>query len=94
MAPAAVSNNSTTPDDSRHPFEFDSSVQSLVDSSKLQSLPAKFNLDIDTSAARCESLPVIDFAALTSLDADERSKAIAELAQACGDSGFFIVRKI
>lgn len=86
MASPAVSN-------SFQPFEFDTSVQSLVHSSNLKSLPSKFNLDSnETSASSCDSLPVIDFSALTAVDPDQRSKAVEELAEACAEWGFFIVR--
>ncbi|KAG6383413.1 hypothetical protein SASPL_156835 [Salvia splendens] len=95
MAPAAVSTNSSADDTRRHqPFEFNESVQSLVDASdNLEALPTKYNLGDtnDTRASSCESLPVIDYSALTSSDPHQRSKAIAELAEACADWGFFVV---
>ena len=97
MAPAAVSANSSADDTRRHqPFEFNESVQSLVDASdNLKALPNKYNLGDtnDTRASSCESLPVIDYSALTSSDPHQRSKAVAELAEACADWGFFVVSK-
>ncbi|KAG6406766.1 hypothetical protein SASPL_134376 [Salvia splendens] len=74
---------------------FKKSVQSIVDSSDLKHLPSKYNLELgggnDTSVTSCESLPVIDYSALTSADPHQRSKAVAELAAACADWGFFIL---
>ncbi|KAL1534361.1 2-oxoglutarate-dependent dioxygenase 19-like [Salvia divinorum] len=93
MAASAVSENSSA--DFDHPFEFKKSVQSIVDSSDLKHLPSKYNLELggghDTSAESCESVPVIDFSALTSGDPLRRSKAVAELAGACADWGVFFL---
>ncbi|KAL1534362.1 2-oxoglutarate-dependent dioxygenase 19-like [Salvia divinorum] len=93
MAASAVSENSSA--DFDHPFEFKKSVQSMVDSSNLEHLPSKYNLEIgggnDTSATSCESLPVIDYSALTSADPLRRSKAVAEFAGACADWGVFFL---
>ncbi|KAL1564627.1 2-oxoglutarate-dependent dioxygenase 19-like [Salvia divinorum] len=95
MAPATVSTNLSADDTARHlPFEFNESVQSLVDASdNLKALPSKYNLGDtnDTGASSCESLPVIDYSALTSSDPHQRSKAVAELAEACTDWGFFVL---
>lgn len=89
MASLAVSHSSS---DSFQPFEFNKSVQSLVDSSNLKALPSKFTLDSnETTASSCDSLPVVDFSALVSLDPHQRSKSITELAEACADWGFFIL---
>ncbi|KAG6421974.1 hypothetical protein SASPL_118534 [Salvia splendens] len=98
MAPAAVSSNSSADDTPHHqPFEFNESVQSLVDASdNMKALPSKYNLGVtnDTRASSCESLPVIDYSALTSSDPHQRSKAVTELTEASADWGFFVVMQL
>ncbi|KAG6406764.1 hypothetical protein SASPL_134374 [Salvia splendens] len=96
MAAAAVSDHSSADDTCfDNPFEYKKSVQSIVDSSNLKHLPSKYNLELgggnDTSATSSESLPVIDYSALTSTDPNRRSEAVAEFARACADWGVFFL---
>lgn len=58
----------------------------------LEAVPSKFMYANDYTALACDSLPIVDFSALISDDPHQRSKAIQDLAVACRDWGFFIVR--
>ncbi|KAG6425034.1 hypothetical protein SASPL_115457 [Salvia splendens] len=77
--------------DSFKPFEFDSTLKLLSDSSTLKAVPSKFNLTNDRTAFTSDSLPTIDFSALVGCDPHQRSKAVHHLATACQDWGFFIL---
>ncbi|KAG6383412.1 hypothetical protein SASPL_156834 [Salvia splendens] len=77
--------------DSFMPFEFDSPLKLLSDSSSLKAVPSKFNLTNDRTAFTSDSLPTIDFSALVGCDPHQRSKAVHHLATACQDWGFFIL---
>lgn len=73
-----------------NPFEFEKGIKTLADSSS--PVPCKFNFINERAALTAsDSLPVVDFSALTSSDPDQRSKSIHDLAAACGEWGFFIL---
>ncbi|PIN03727.1 Iron/ascorbate family oxidoreductase [Handroanthus impetiginosus] len=73
------------------PFEYDTAIKDLADSSNLKAVPSKFNFTNEPSALSSDSLPIIDFSALTEDDPDKRSGAIRALGKACQEWGFFIL---
>lgn len=76
-----------------HPFEFETALKDLANSSNVKYVPSKFNFINQPTALTSDSLPIIDFAALTADDPHPRSKAIHDLSKACQEWGFFIVRQ-
>ncbi|KAL1564624.1 2-oxoglutarate-dependent dioxygenase 19-like [Salvia divinorum] len=77
--------------DSFKPFEFDSTLNLLSNSSTLKAVPSKFNFTNERTALTSDSLPTIDFAALDGGDPNQRSKAVHDHATTCRDWGFFIL---
>ena len=71
------------------------SVKSLSESSALTSIPSTYTFTTDPNQLLAfepqHSIPIIDFSLLTSGDADQRSRAIQDLDQACLEWGFFMV---
>ncbi|GJX93990.1 DMR6-like oxygenase 2-like protein [Tanacetum coccineum] len=71
------------------------SVKALAESPSLNSIPAMYNYSTNSNEPPAsdpqEPIPIIDFALLSSTDADLRSKEIGELDKACKDWGFFQV---
>ncbi|KAL6517619.1 hypothetical protein OROMI_033320 [Orobanche minor] len=93
MAPqTATSNNSSSNTNSIQPFEYDTGVKVLTDSSNLKAVPSKFNYTNQPTGLISDSLPVVDFSTLTAAaDSDQRSRALQGLAKACQEWGFFIL---
>ncbi|KAI3445767.1 hypothetical protein Pfo_002432 [Paulownia fortunei] len=89
MASIAASQQSSS--NSFQPFEYDTGIKVLADSSNLKAVPSKFNFTNEPTALTSDSIPIIDFSALTSGDPDRRSKAIHDLTKACQEWGFFIL---
>ncbi|KAI3417895.1 Fe2OG dioxygenase domain-containing protein [Psidium guajava] len=75
------------------------SVKAPAESSNLTSIPSCYAFP-STSGDRAiltdddDSIPVIEFSLLSSSNPDQRSKVVADLAKACRDWGFFMVRLI
>ncbi|GFP86787.1 probable 2-oxoglutarate/fe(ii)-dependent dioxygenase [Phtheirospermum japonicum] len=90
MASIATSHDSFPPN-SFQPFEYDTGVKVLADSSNLKAVPSKFNYTNEPTGLTSDSLPVVDFSALTTADPDQRSRALLGLAKACQEWGFFIL---
>ncbi|XP_050209705.1 2-oxoglutarate-dependent dioxygenase 19-like [Mercurialis annua] len=71
------------------------SIKIISESSALTSIPSSYTFPPNPSdevvSESDESLPIIDFALLTSNSPDQRSKIIHELGKACQDWGFFLV---
>ncbi|XP_052191987.1 2-oxoglutarate-dependent dioxygenase 19-like [Diospyros lotus] len=87
---------SISPESTPAPVPKPTSVKGLVESSvRVDSIPSTFSFNTradDSAASESEdSIPVIDFSALTSDDPRVRSEAIRDLAKACEDWGFFMV---
>ncbi|XP_011071218.1 protein DMR6-LIKE OXYGENASE 1-like [Sesamum indicum] len=74
-----------------HPFEFETALKDLANSANLKAVPSKFNFINESTALPCDSLPVIDFSAITAEDPDRRSQAINDLSNACQEWGLFIL---
>ncbi|KAL2254452.1 protein DMR6-LIKE OXYGENASE 1 [Sesamum indicum] len=74
-----------------HPFEFETALKDLANSSNVKSVPSKFNFINQPTALTSDSIPIIDFSALTADDPHPRSKAIHDLSKACQEWGFFIL---
>ncbi|KAL6494583.1 hypothetical protein OROGR_031383 [Orobanche gracilis] len=96
MAPptptATTSHNSISNNNSIQPFEYATGVKVLTDSSNLKAVPSKFNYTNQPTGLISDSLPVVDFSALTAAaDPDQRSRAVQGLAKACQEWGFFIL---
>ncbi|KAL7119343.1 hypothetical protein ACP275_02G057200 [Erythranthe tilingii] len=72
------------------PFEFDKTLANSSDDLKAV-VPSKFNFTNEPTALTSDSIPIVDFSALTSSDPDRRSKSIHSLSKACQEWGFFIV---
>ncbi|KAL6347259.1 hypothetical protein AAG906_013695 [Vitis piasezkii] len=70
-------------------------VKSLSESSALTSIPSTHTFTTDPNHLLAfdpqHSIPIIDFSLLTSGDADQRSRAIQDLDQACLEWGFFML---
>ncbi|PIN04918.1 Iron/ascorbate family oxidoreductase [Handroanthus impetiginosus] len=77
--------------DSFQPFEYDTAIKVLADSSDLKAVPSKFKFVNEPTGLNSDSLPIIDFSALTANDPDQRSKAIHDVGKACQEWGFFIL---
>ncbi|KAH6833257.1 hypothetical protein C2S53_018091 [Perilla frutescens var. hirtella] len=75
----------------QQPFEFETTLKVIADSSTLKAVPSKFNFSNEPTAFTSESLPIIDFSALITSDPHQRSKALHDLTGACRDWGFFIL---
>ncbi|KAH6795134.1 hypothetical protein C2S52_005611 [Perilla frutescens var. hirtella] len=75
----------------QQPFEFETSLKVLVDSSTLKVVPSKFNFSNEPTAFTTASLPIVDFSALITGSGDQRSKALHDLIRACQEWGFFIL---
>ncbi|PIN03726.1 Iron/ascorbate family oxidoreductase [Handroanthus impetiginosus] len=73
------------------PFEYDTAIKVLADSSNLKAVPSKFNFINEPSALSSDSLPIIDFSALIADDPDRRCGAIRDIGKACQEWGFFIL---
>ncbi|KAH6789946.1 hypothetical protein C2S51_004952 [Perilla frutescens var. frutescens] len=89
MASVAVSGKSSSA--SFQPFEFETTLKVIANSSTLKAVPSKFNFSNEPTAFTSHSLPVVDFSALIAGGGDQRSKAIHDLAEACREWGFFIL---
>ncbi|KAK6156781.1 hypothetical protein DH2020_011029 [Rehmannia glutinosa] len=89
MASITAADQDLSSINSYQPFEYDAGLKVLADSSNLKSVPSKFNYTNQPNALTSDSIPVIDFSALT--DLDQRSKAIHDIAKACQEWGFFIL---
>ncbi|KAL3617298.1 hypothetical protein CASFOL_038843 [Castilleja foliolosa] len=88
MAQIANSHNSS----SFQPFEYDTDVKALADSSNLKAVPSKFNFTNEPTGLTSDSLPVVDFSTLAAAaDPDQRSRSLQSLAGACREWGFFIL---
>ncbi|KAH6793427.1 hypothetical protein C2S52_003904 [Perilla frutescens var. hirtella] len=75
----------------QQPFEFETTLKVIAESSTLKAVPSKFNFSNEPTAFTSESLPIIDFSALITSDPHQRSKALHDLTGACRDWGFFIL---
>ncbi|KAH6757988.1 hypothetical protein C2S52_023133 [Perilla frutescens var. hirtella] len=75
----------------QQPFEFETSLKVLVDSSTLKVVPSKFNFSNEPTAFTTASLPIVDFSTLITGSGDQRSKALHDLIRACQEWGFFIL---
>ncbi|KAL0320467.1 UNVERIFIED_CONTAM: 2-oxoglutarate-dependent dioxygenase 19 [Sesamum radiatum] len=73
------------------PFEFETDFLDMANASNLKAVPSKFNFINEPTALTSDSLPVIDFSALTADDPHRRSEAIHQLSKACQEWGFFIL---
>lgn len=73
-------------------------VKQLVESGCITTVPSKYvsGRSLDNSESRFtdqeEVIPIIDFSQLTSGNAEQRSKVIEDLGNACREWGFFMVR--
>ncbi|KZV52269.1 leucoanthocyanidin dioxygenase-like [Dorcoceras hygrometricum] len=66
-------------------------VKDLAQSPDLKSVPSEFTFANDSKGSNSDTLPVVDFSMLVSDNADQRSKALLDLAKACEDWGFFVL---
>lgn len=72
-------------------------VKQLVESAGIKTVPSKyvFCTSLDYNESRFtdeeEGIPIIDFSQLTGGNAEQRSKVVRELGDACREWGFFMV---
>lgn len=73
---------------------YNSHIKVLAESKTLESVPTQFKFATDSNASNSDSLPIIDYYLLNTGTPDQRSKVLRDLAKACEEWGFFVVRTL